>query len=126
MIERQPALAWRPNIFIAHLFHIRSCGCIGGLLPKLLLPSCANENQVSLLIWKELSRQRASGLIGSPVLFDLMLLLLLKLVLLVLFGASTYEGILLADDASGDFAVDEVLVVFPDDIDNQFQIPSKW
>jgi hypothetical protein len=55
-----------------------------------------------------------------------MLLLLLKLVLLVLFGASTYEGILLADDASGDFAVDEVLVVFPDDIDNQFQIPSKW
>lgn len=81
---------------------------------------------MSLLIWKELSRQRASGLIGSLVLFDLMLLLLLKLVLLMLFGASTYEGILLADDASGDFAVDEVLVVFPDDIDNQFQIPSKW
>jgi hypothetical protein len=53
----------------------------------------------------------------------MLLLLLLKLVLLVLLGTSGYESILCGkdtDDASGDFVVDDGLVVFPDDINSEF------
>jgi hypothetical protein len=50
---------------------------------------------------------------------QLQLLLLLKLMLLMLFGASGYEGVLLGEDAydaGGDFVVGDGLVVFADDV----------
>jgi hypothetical protein len=54
---------------------------------------------------------------------QLQLLLLLKLMLLMLFGASGYEGVLLGEDAydaGGDFVVGDGLVVFSDNIDPEF------
>jgi hypothetical protein len=48
--------------------------------------------------------------------------MLLRVILLVLFGASSYECILFekTDDESGNFVVDDGLVVFPDDVDSEF------
>ena len=62
-------------------------------------------------------------MIRSHMLWSVMLLLLLlKIVMLVLVGTSGYESILFGkdtEDASGDFVVDDGLVVFPNDINSE-------
>jgi hypothetical protein len=59
---------------------------------------------------------------------QLQLLLLLKLMLLTLFGVSGHEAVLLGEDAydaGGDFVVGDRLVVFSDNIDPEFMLQVR-
>ena len=60
---------------------------------------------------------------------QLLLLLLLMMMMLVLFGVSSYEGVMFGEDENdmgSDFVVDDRLFVFCDSVNSEFLLQMRY